>query len=135
MPVSLQIVTPYGEVYRGEVASVVMPGAEGEFGVMPEHERFLTPLRVGELVIDDGSEVLYAATGGGFAEVTGEEIAVLVDSCELAHDIDTARADLARERAEQNLAGLEDADEARRREFEEALVRARTRLAVSQRAR
>jgi F-type H+-transporting ATPase subunit epsilon len=131
MPIALHIVTPGGEVFRGEVASVVLPGSEGDFGVLPEHERFLTPLRIGEIEVHHNQETLHAAIGSGFADVTGREVAVLVDSCELAHTIDLARAELARERAEQGLASLGDAEAERRREFEEALERARTRIAVA----
>jgi len=133
MPIALSIVTPHGEAYRGEVERVVLPGSEGDFGVLPEHERFLTPLRIGEIEIGAGGQTLYAAIGAGFADVTGSEVAVLVDSCELAHQIDVARAELARERANQRLAQL-DAEDAQIREFEEALARARTRLAVARRS-
>ncbi len=131
MPIALHIVTPHGEVFRGEVAGLVLPGSEGDFGVLPEHERFLTPLRIGEVEIQGSRETLYAAIGSGFADVTGKEVVVLVDSCELADRIDVARAELARERAEQGLARLGDAEAERRREFEQALERARTRLAVA----
>jgi F-type H+-transporting ATPase subunit epsilon len=133
MGIALHIVTPHGEVFRDEVETVVLPGSEGDFGVLPEHERFLTPLRIGEIEIATGSEKRYAAIGSGFADVTGKEVAVLVDSCELAGEIDVARAELARERAEQGLAKLGDADAERFAEFEAALERARNRLAVSQR--
>jgi F-type H+-transporting ATPase subunit epsilon len=134
MPIGLHIVTPHGEVHRADVASVVLPGSEGDFGVLPEHERFLTPLRIGELEIDTGREVLYASIGYGFADVSGREVVVLVDSCELAADIDVARAELARERAEQRLAQLVDETEERYREFEQALELAKNRIAVSGRA-
>jgi F-type H+-transporting ATPase subunit epsilon len=116
------------------VQSVVLPGSEGEFGVLANHERFLTSLRVGEVRIETGSETLYAAIAEGFADVSGAEVAVLVESCELAGDIDVARAELARERAEAGLARL-GADEAAERiaAYETALARARNRLAVSRR--
>jgi F0F1-type ATP synthase epsilon subunit len=65
--------------------------------------------------------------------VNGEEVVVMVESCEYAHDVDLARAELARERAEQGLAALGgDADEKRIREYEAALDRARNRIAVAQ---
>lgn len=134
MPLELLIVTPQGPAFRGAVQSVVLPGSEGEFGVLANHERFLTSLRVGEVRIETGSETLYAAIAEGFADVSGAEVAVLVESCELAGDIDVARAELARERAEAGLARL-GADEAAERiaAYETALARARNRLAVSRR--
>jgi F-type H+-transporting ATPase subunit epsilon len=133
LTIALHIVTPHGEVYRGDVETVVLPGSEGDFGVLRDHERFLTPLRIGEIEISTGPEKLYAAIGSGFADVTGKEVAVLVDSCELADGIDVARAELARERAEQGLAQLTDAEAERFREFEQALERARNRIAVGRR--
>ena len=134
MPFELTIVTPQGEAYRGPVESVVLPGSEGDFGVLPDHERFLTPLRIGAVEIATGSETLVAAIADGFAEVSGEHVAVLVDSCELAGDIDTARAELARERAAQGLEELERDDGVERlAEFEAALERAKNRLEIANR--
>jgi F-type H+-transporting ATPase subunit epsilon len=134
MPLDLTIVTPSGPAYRGDVTSVVLPGSEGDFGVLPGHERFLSALRVGEVQIDTGSHKLYAASSEGFADVSAAQVTVLVESCELASDIDTARAELAKQRAEQGLAALDrDAEAARVAEYEAALDRARNRLAVSQR--
>ena len=134
MPFELTIVTPRGETYGGTVESVVLPGSEGDFGVLRSHERFLTPLRPGEVEIRTDSDRVFAAIAEGFADVSGEEVVVLVESCELADDIDVARAELARERAEQGLAQLVDATEERYREFEAALLRARTRIRVGARA-
>lgn len=136
MPFELTIVTPQGETFRGPAESVVLPGSEGDFGVLPQHERFLTPLRIGEVQIRaGGSGAVFAAIADGFADVSGDEVVVLVESAEVAGDIDVARAELARERAEQGLAQL-DADEDRERyeSFEAALQRAQTRLAVSRKA-
>lgn len=134
MPLDLTIVTPSGPAYRGDVDAVVLPGSEGDFGVLPGHERFLSALRIGEVQIETGGRKLYAAAADGFADVSGDQVTVLVDSCELAGDIDTARAELARQRAERGLAALDrDAEAARVAEYEAALERARNRLAVSQR--
>jgi len=134
MPLELTIVTPSGRAYRGDVDSVVLPGSEGDFGVLPGHERFLTALRAGEIQIRTGNQTLYAASAPGFADVSAEQVTVMVDSCELAADIDVARAEHARQLAEQGLTALDRDDEAARvAEFEAALARARTRIAVSQR--
>jgi F-type H+-transporting ATPase subunit epsilon len=136
MPFELTIVTPEGQAYQGGVERVVLPGREGEFGVLTNHERFLAPLRVGtvEILTTDGP--LYAAVADGFAEVDGERVTVLVDSCELECEIDAARADAAAAAAQQYLekaAGAEDPE--RYEQYEAALERARTRVAVSQRKR
>jgi len=134
MPFELDIVTPQGQAYHGPVDAIVLPGSEGQFGVLPDHERFLTPLRTGEVEIRVGGDVLYAAIADGFAEVQGQQVAVLVESCELASNIDVARAERARARAEEGLAALgPDAERARYEQFETALERAKNRLAVGQR--
>ncbi len=131
MSIELAIVTPQGEAYRGTVQGVVLPGTEGIFGVLPSHERFLTPLRVGEVEIQTGNETVYAAVADGFADVTANEVSVLVEACELADQIDTERAEAARVRAEEQLGEVGD-DEVQRAEIEAALERANNRLAVGQ---
>lgn len=135
MAIHLEIVTPSGAAYRGEVDGVVLPGSEGDFGVLPEHERFLCPLRVGEVQIQTGGQTVYAAIAAGFADVSAQQVAVLVESCELAESIDTARAQAALERASRELeAALSSGDEGFRvEEFEAAVTRAKNRLEVSQR--
>jgi len=136
VPFELTIVTPQGEAFRGPVERVVLPGSEGEFGVLTGHERFLTPLQIGPVEIHSDGEVQWAAIAEGFAEVNGEAVTVLVESCELAADIDVARAEHARERAEQGLASLNnDENEKRYAEYEAALELARVRIEVSRKAR
>jgi len=131
----LTIVTPEGPRYEGPVDSVVVPGTEGDFGVLPGHERFLAPIRIGELEVrsDNDPSRRWAAVGGGFADVNGERVVLLVDTCEFAADIDEARAERARARAEQE---LEDKKTARADQFnfrveEAALQRAVIRIQVS----
>jgi F-type H+-transporting ATPase subunit epsilon len=133
MAFDLNIVTPEGEAYRGPVEAVVLPGSEGEFGALPEHERFLTPLRLGAVEIRTAGETLWAAIADGFAEVTGEQVTVLVESCELSSDIDAASAEAELREAEQGLAGSVAADEDVRRQLEARLERARVRLEVGRR--
>ena len=136
MAFELTIVTPQGEAYRGPVERVVLPGSEGEFGVLTGHERFLTPLQIGPVEIHVDGQVQWAAIADGFAEVNGEAVTVLVESCELAADIDMARAEHARERAEQGLALLDsDEDDKRYAEYGAALERARVRIEVSGKAK
>jgi F-type H+-transporting ATPase subunit epsilon len=134
MSIELVIVTPQGEAYSGPVESVVLPGAEGEFGVLAQHERFLSPLRIGEVEIRTAEGTTYAAIASGFAEVNERQIAVMVESCEIDRDIDSARAELERERAREGLEKLgADEDRERYQRYEEALQLAEARLAVSRR--
>jgi F-type H+-transporting ATPase subunit epsilon len=109
MPLDLSIVTPEGEDFAGTVDGVVFPGVAGDFGVLPGHERFLSPLRCGEVEITSGGRKQWAAISGGFVEVKDDHVTALVETCELASDIDVARAERARERAEQKLKSIRDA--------------------------
>ena len=135
MPFELTIVTPQGEAFRGPVERVVLPGSEGEFGVLTGHERFLSALQIGPVAIHSDGQVQWAAVADGFAEVSGEAVTVLVESCELAGDIDVAKAEHDRERAEQGLASLDSDEDAKRyAEYETALEHARVRIEVSGKA-
>jgi F-type H+-transporting ATPase subunit epsilon len=137
MPFDLTIVTPQGEAYQGRVETVVLPGSEGDFGVLEGHERFLSPLRIGELEIRVSDRRTFAAISGGFADVVGERVVVLADTCELAKDIDVARAERARERAEGALRTLEasDTENAEFRLHQAALERAVVRIQTADRVR
>jgi F-type H+-transporting ATPase subunit epsilon len=134
MALQLVIVTPEGIRYQGPVERVVVPGAEGDFGVLAGHERFLSPVRIGELEVEERG-ARWAAVSDGFAEVGGERVVLMVDSCEFARDIDTARAERARVRAEHELDRLRqaEADEHVFRLEEAALHRALVRLQVAKR--
>jgi F-type H+-transporting ATPase subunit epsilon len=134
VPFQLTIVTPQGSIFDGPVDNVVLPGTEGDFGVLESHERLLAPLRIGEAEIREAGGTTFAAIADGFAQVDGDKVVVLVESCEVDGDLDVARAQLAHERAEQGLSELgADADEKRRWDFEAALERARNRLEVAKR--
>lgn len=138
MPLHLTIVTPEGIRFEGSVERVVVPGTEGDFGVLPGHERFLSPVRVGELEIEEtGGKRSYAAVSEGFAEVTAEKVVLMVDAAEFAADIDTARAERAKARAEREIeaAKASHAEEASYRLAEYALQRALIRLQVATKGR
>jgi F-type H+-transporting ATPase subunit epsilon len=78
----LTIVTPVGEAFHGPVDAVVLPGTEGDFGVLPRHERLMTALRPGQLEIRSGSGTRRATISDGFADVSGEQVVVMVTSCQ-----------------------------------------------------
>ena len=107
MPLDLIVVTPQGESFSEVVEQVVLPGAEGEFGVLESHEKFLTALRPGavEIKLPDGT-LEWAAISDGFAEVTGSQVVVLVDECFKAHEIDLEHAQRTRAEAEHELEQL-----------------------------
>lgn len=84
MSLELTIVTPQGEAFRGEIEAVVLPGTEGDFGVLPRHERLLASLREGELEIRTSAGTRKATISEGFADVSGTEVVVMVTSCAFA---------------------------------------------------
>jgi F-type H+-transporting ATPase subunit epsilon len=83
MPLDLAIVTPQGEAFAGAVDAVVLPGSEGDFGVLPQHERLLTPLRPGPVEIRTAAGTRRATISEGFADVSGTQVVVMVTSCTL----------------------------------------------------
>ncbi len=133
MPVQLSVVTPAHPLVETDADHVLLPGEEGEFGVLPEHERFLTSLLPGVLEYTAGGETQRIAVSGGFAEVTGERVTVLVPAAERAEGIDRERAETALVRAEQALReiGSEAATE-QRAQHEAEVARSRARLKASE---
>ncbi len=135
MALALTIVTPEGVRYEGPVERVVVPGVEGDFGVLPGHERFLSAVRIGELAIEDGKATRWAAVSDGFAEVNADKVVLMVDSCEFGPDIDVARAERAKARAEREIERLRTGhvEEVKFKLEEAALYRAVIRLQVAKR--
>ena len=136
MAIALSVVTPEGQAFHGEAETVVLPGSEGEFGVLPGHEAFLSSLRIGPMTIRKaGGEELHAAVSNGFAEVHDDQVSVLVGSCEFAHEIDRARAEIARDRALAQLEQLRSTGngEALYQQYQDAYSRAVARVAISDR--
>jgi F-type H+-transporting ATPase subunit epsilon len=102
---TLELATPTRMVVAETVDEVVVPGSEGYFGVLPGHAPLLATLGIGELTYRIGREERHVAVAGGFAEVRNDKVIVLADTAELPQDIDRARAERARDRAEHRLAG------------------------------
>ena len=96
----VEVVTQDRNVYSGEADMVVAPGSEGVLGILPRHAPLLTTLKAGDLRIkyDNDEEELFVA--GGFMEVSHNVVTVLADAAERAEDIDMARAEEARRRAQ-----------------------------------
>jgi F-type H+-transporting ATPase subunit epsilon len=131
---TLELATPTRMVVAETVDEVVVPGSEGYFGVLPGHAPLLATLGIGELTYRIGRDERHVAVAGGFAEVRNDKVIVLADTAELPQDIDRARAERARDRAEQLLSGRsqEEIDYAA---AAAALARALTRIQVSGRGR
>src|SRR5690242_13648754 len=100
----LHIVSPERSLVNEMVDEVEIPGSEGYFGVLPGHTPLLALLGVGELWYRKGSEKRYLHIASGFAEVQPERVTILAQIAEHADEIDVARAEAAKQRAEQRLA-------------------------------
>src|SRR5260370_7821137 len=99
----VEVVTAEREIYNGEADMVVARGTEGVLGILPRHAALLTTLAIGEMRIKlgDAEEPLFVA--GGFLEVRDNVVTVLADTAEHAEEIDEARAEEARRRAQERL--------------------------------
>ncbi len=128
---TLEIATPAKLAAAETVEEVVVPGTEGYFGVLPGHAPLLATVGVGELTYRQAGTEYHLALFGGFAEVRNDKVIILTDTAERPHEIDRARAERARERAEARLAGrMGDVDYTRAMA---ALLRALARLMVANR--
>jgi F-type H+-transporting ATPase subunit epsilon len=103
--VQLELATPTRLLVSAEVDEVVAPGTEGYFGVLPGHAAFLTTLAPGELTYRQGRDEHHVAVIGGFAEVSGDRVIILAEDAGSPEEIDRARAENAKLRAEQRLVG------------------------------
>ena len=129
----VEVVTAERELYRGEADLVSAPGAEGRLGILPRHAALLTTLASGELTIKlaGAEEPLFVS--GGFLEVSNNAVTVLADTAEHAEEIDQARAEEARRRAQERLEQAQS--DVERAELLGALERAMARLRVAETVR
>ena len=131
---TLEIATPMRLVVAETVDEIVIPGSQGYFGVLPGHAAFLTTLGIGELMYRIGRDEHYLAVSNGFAEVRNDKVIVLADTAERPEEIDRARAERSRERAERRLAGRVEEEVDYNRALA-ALARALARLLTAGRSR
>ncbi|WP_347489359.1 F0F1 ATP synthase subunit epsilon [Desulfoscipio sp. XC116] len=122
----LEVVTPQKKTYSQDIRFVVLPGTEGELGILPEHAPLVSALKIGLVRVQHEGKVLKIAVSGGFAEVRNSKVTVLANAAEREDQINVQRAQAAKERAEQRLSAPgSDVDTAR---AEAALKRALNRL-------
>jgi F-type H+-transporting ATPase subunit epsilon len=103
MTIKLDIVTAERVVFSDDVDMVVAPGQDGEMGILPHHAPLMTTLNAGQLIVRKDSEESVMAIGGGFMEVLPDRIIVLADTAERAEEIDIARAEEAKRRAQETI--------------------------------
>lgn len=129
--IQVDIITPTSKVFSGEVESLIAPGIEGYFGVLPRHAPYVVAMQIGEIKLksNDDAKLQHFATSGGFAEVLPNKITVLADSAEPASQIDVGRAEKAVTRAQKRI------DEGRKNwdidRAQAALSRAFNRMAIA----
>lgn len=133
MGIRTDIVTAERLVFSEDADLVVVPGVEGEMAILPHHAPLMTMLQPGEVRIKMGAEEYYLAVSGGFLEVKPQRVTILADAAERADEIDVARAEAAKRRAEERLTGR--AAEVNNVAAEAALHRALARLKVAQKRR
>ena len=135
MPLRLEIVSPERRAYADDVDMVVVPGIDGQLGILPHHTRLITALGTGELKIKKGGTEESMLISGGFVEVRPDKVVVMADLAEHSEEIDEARAVEARKRAEAELETTKDpVDIARvRAALQTALMR--ERIATRRRSR
>lgn len=112
MTIRCEIVSQDRIVYQGNVDMVVLPGALGQMGILPNHAPLLTTLQVGIIIVKEKGKEIPFTVAGGIAEVQPDQVTILADAAENVEEIDVHRAEQARVRAEEMLAkGTGDSQE------------------------
>jgi F-type H+-transporting ATPase subunit epsilon len=126
----LEMVTPYKRILSEDVDELSAPGSLGDLGILPGHTPLLTTLKVGELTYKKDGETVHVAVNWGYVEVEEDTVTVLVETAELADQIDLERAKAAFDRAEEALKTL-SSEEKDFKIMEAALERAVIRIQVA----
>lgn len=131
---TVEIITGERVLYSGDASSVVIPGLDGELGILPHHASLMTCLQPGEIVVskETGEDDFYAV-GGGFVEVMANKVTILADSAERSDEIDEERVREAMRKAEERVAARADDIDLERAIA--SLRRSQARLKVAQRRR
>ncbi|HVV00223.1 MAG TPA: ATP synthase F1 subunit epsilon [Verrucomicrobiae bacterium] len=108
----LEIVTPEGNTFSDNVDMVTLPAVEGEMGIYPQHVPLMTEVVPGEIIVRKDGRDSFLAVGEGFVQITGDRVAIMTDMAIRAENIDEARVEEARQRAEARLAHRLDDEEA-----------------------
>lgn len=130
---TLEFVTPERPIVHDDVDEVVLPGEEGAIGVLPGHAPLLAALKTGEIWYRKGTEKKYAFIAKGFAEIVPDRVSILAHVAERAEDIDLARAEAAKRRAEDRIAKPSVEIDVERARI--ALMRALTRVQITRHVR
>jgi len=135
MTIRCEIVSQDRTVFEGDVDIVVIPGTDGEMGILPKHSPILTTLKYGIIKVRKGGNEELFTVAGGVAEVQPDIVTILADAAENVEEIDINRAEEARKRAEEVLAKGVPADTDAYLAMEAALRRSNLRLDAVRRYR
>ena len=135
MPIRCEIVSQDRMVYQGDADMVLLPGVEGEMGILPRHSPLLTTLKYGIITVRTQGQEEYFTVAGGVAEVQPNVVTILADAAENVQEIDTARAEAARQRAQEQLEKGVPFDTDSYLKIEAALRRSNLRLEAAKRFR
>jgi F-type H+-transporting ATPase subunit epsilon len=131
----LEIVTPETTIYSEDVEMVTLPGSEGEAGIYPNHVPLMTRVQAGEIIVNRGGTEEVVAIGEGFAEITGDHIAILTDNAANSADIDEAAAEEAKAKAEQRLEEGGDISEEEAKALTQATLYSQAQITAKRRKR
>jgi F-type H+-transporting ATPase subunit epsilon len=131
-PIELTVVTPERALVHEKVDELQIPGAAGYFGVLPGHAPLFSELKIGEVSYRQGDRWFFISVAWGFVEVQSNQVRVLAETAERAHEIDVDRAARSKQRAEQRIA--KGGDEVDYRRALIALERALIRIQVASKA-
>jgi F-type H+-transporting ATPase subunit epsilon len=135
MTIRCEIVSQDRKVYEGDVDIVVLPGTDGEMGILPHHAPLLTTLKYGFIKVRSRNHEEVFTVAGGVAEIQPDIVTVLADVAENVGEIDVARAEAARKRAEEALSKVRPEDVDNYAALEAALRRSNLRLDAARRFR
>ena len=131
----LEIVTPDARAYSDDVEMVVIPGVEGEMGVLPQHVPLMTQIHPGELVVTKDGQQIHLAVGEGFVEITGDRVNVLTDMAIEERAIDESAAEAAVQRAQEALRAAHELGGEEAAAVQAALAKSLAQLHVKRRRR
>ena len=131
----LEIVTPETTIYSEDVEMVTLPGSEGEAGIYPNHVPLMTRVQAGEIIVNRGGTEEVVAIGEGFAEITGDHIAILTDNAANSAAIDEAAAEEAKAKAEQRLEEGGDISEEEAKALTQATLYSQAQIKAKRRKR
>jgi F-type H+-transporting ATPase subunit epsilon len=135
MPIRCEIVSQDRQVFSGDAELVMLPGVEGDMGILPNHSPVLTVLRYGVIAVRTKQGEEYFTVAGGVAEVQPDQVTILADAAENVAEIDVQRAEAAKGRAEDLLKQAGEADSDRYLMIQAALRRSTLRIDAVRRFR